>query len=331
MRILVTGGAGYIGSVACELLLARGHDVWVVDDLSRGHREALPPGGRLEVLSTLDAGPLLRLLEEIRPDGVLHFAASSLVGESMRDPGLYFRNNVSGILALLEACRASGCERFLLSSSAATYGDPAVVPIVEEAPTRPTNPYGESKRICEQILEWYRRVHGIRFGSLRYFNAAGASEEHGEDHDPETHLIPLALQAALGIGPGLSVFGTDYPTPDGTCIRDYIHVVDLADAHLLALDELARTDRLVLNLGNGAGFSVLDVIRAVERVTNRRVPWEASPRRPGDPPRLIASSTRTRALLGWSPRFASLESIVETAYRWMERHPHGYETSPRPR
>jgi UDP-glucose 4-epimerase len=329
MRILVTGGAGYIGSVTSELLLARGHDVWIVDDLSRGHREAVPGGARLEVLSTLEAGPLLRLIEEIRPEGVLHFAASSLVGESMRDPGLYFRNNVGGILALLDACVASGCDRLLLSSSAATYGDPEVVPIVEEAPTRPTNPYGESKRICEQILEWYRKVHGIRFGSLRYFNAAGASEERGEDHDPETHLIPLALKAALGAGPRLSVFGTDYPTPDGTCIRDYIHVVDLADAHALALDELARTDRLVLNLGNGAGFSVLDVIRAIERVTGRRVPWEAGERRSGDPPRLVASSARARGVLGWSPRFASLESIVETAYRWMERHPHGYEASPR--
>jgi UDP-glucose 4-epimerase len=329
MRILVTGGAGYIGSVTCEILLSRGHEVWIVDDLSRGHPGAVPFGAQLEILSTLDAGPLGRLLEEVRPEGVLHFAASSLVGESMRDPGLYFRNNVTGILALLDACTATGCGRFLLSSSAATYGDPEMVPIVEEAPTRPTNPYGESKRICEQILEWYLRVHGIRFGSLRYFNAAGASEDHGEDHDPETHLIPLTLQAALGTGPRLSVFGTDYPTPDGTCIRDYIHVVDLADAHVLALEELSRSERLLLNLGNGAGFSVLDVIRTVERVTGRRVPWDASPRRPGDPPRLIASSARARAQLGWNPRFASLESIVETAYRWMERHPHGYDATER--
>ncbi len=242
MRILVTGGAGYIGSVTTELLLAQPetHEVVVVDDLSRGHRGAVPPHVALEVCSTSDRDSLRSLLRRFRPEGVLHFAASSLVGESMRDPGLYFRNNVGGIVNLLDACVESGCRKFLLSSSAATYGDPETIPIPEDAPTRPTNPYGQSKLICEQVLEWYRRIHGISFGSLRYFNAAGASEARGEDHAEETHLIPLALRAVTESGPPLAVFGMDYPTPDGTCIRDYIHVVDLAEAHRLALGKLGE-------------------------------------------------------------------------------------------
>ncbi|MBD3163227.1 MAG: UDP-glucose 4-epimerase GalE [Candidatus Eisenbacteria bacterium] len=328
MHVLVTGGAGYIGSVTCEVLQEHRHTVCVVDDLSRGHRAAIPPGVPLEVCSILDAERMRAILERERPDGVLHFAASSLVGESMRDPGLYFRNNVGGMVSLLDACVEAGCRRVLLSSSAATYGDPDEVPIPEEAPTRPTNPYGESKRICEQMLEWYRRVHGIRYGSLRYFNAAGASVERGEDHEPETHLIPLALQAALGSGNALRVFGTDYQTEDGTCVRDYIHVVDLAEAHLLTLEKLQATERLVLNLGNGSGFSVLEVIRAVEAVTGRTVPWSAAPRREGDPPRLVASSARAREVLGWRPQFDSLERIVQTAADWMQEHPRGYEREP---
>ena len=325
MRILVTGGAGYIGSVTCELLLQRGHEVWIVDDLSRGHRAAVPPEAKLEVCSTLDRERLAEVFKSAKPEWVLHFAALSLVGESMQKPGLYFENNIGGILALLDACVESDCRRILLSSSAATYGDPDTVPIPEEAPTRPTNPYGQSKLICEQILAWYQTIHGVRFGSLRYFNAAGASKDRGEDHDPETHLIPLALRACLGLGPKLSVFGTDYPTDDGTCIRDYIHVLDLADAHLLALDRLGETERLILNLGNGLGFSVLEVIRTVEKVTGRELPFDTAPRRAGDPPRLVASSERARADLGWKPQFASLEMIVETAYRWMERYPNGYD------
>ncbi len=328
MRLLVTGGAGYIGSVTAETLVSRGHEVCVLDDLSRGHAAAVPAEARLEVASTLDRPALDRVLQQFRPEGVLHFAASSLVGESMKDPGLYFRNNVGGIISLLDACVAASCRKFLFSSSAATYGDPADIPITEDAPTAPTNPYGETKRICEQILDWYRRVHQVRFGSLRYFNAAGASDERGEDHAVETHLIPLALDAVLGSGLPLSVFGTDYPTRDGTCIRDYIHVVDLADAHVRALDALSGTDRLVLNLGNGAGFSVLEVIGAVERVTSRKVPWEAAQRRAGDPPRLVASSARAREVLGWKPRFDSLDVIVETAYRWKRDHPHGYAETP---
>jgi UDP-glucose 4-epimerase len=324
MRMLVTGGAGYIGSVCTELLVKRGHDVCVLDDLSRGHREAVPSEVLLDVSSTLAAGSLRRVFGQYRPEGVLHFAASSLVGESMRDPGAYFRNNVTGMITLLDACVETGCRKVLFSSSAAVYGDPDEVPIREDAATTPTNPYGQSKLMCEQILEWYRRIHGVRFGSLRYFNAAGASMGRGEDHAIETHLIPLALDAALGIGPPLAVFGNDYPTPDGTCIRDYIHVIDLAEAHVLAMENLSSMDRIILNLGNGAGFSVLDVIRAVERVTSRKVPWEAAPRRAGDPPRLVASSDRARKTLGWMPRFDSLEEIVRTAYLWKREHPHGY-------
>ena len=324
MRFLVTGGAGYIGSVTTELLLGRGHEVCIVDDLSRGHKEAVPKGAKLEVCSTLDRDGLRAVFARANPQGVLHFAASSLVGESMRDPGIYFQNNVGGMITLLDVCVESGCPRVLLSSSAATYGDPEVVPIPEDAPTRPTNPYGESKLICEQILEWYRKLHGIRFGSLRYFNAAGASEAVGEDHDPETHLIPLALRAVQGLSPPLSVFGTDYETKDGTCIRDYVHVIDLAEAHLLAIQKLEERERLVVNLGNGSGFSVLEVIGAVEQVVGRSVPWEKADRRAGDPPSLVASSQLARKELGWTPRFPTLEKIVETAHIWMERHPDGY-------
>ena len=324
MRILVTGGAGYIGSVTCEMLLDRGHQVAVIDDLSRGHAAAVPAGATLHVASILDVPRLEEILDHERPEGVLHFAASSQVGESMRDPGLYFRNNVGGIMSVLDACVRVGCNRVLLSSSAATYGDPDTIPIPEGAPTVPTNPYGESKRIGEQILEWYRRIHGVRYGSLRYFNAAGASPSRGEDHTPETHLIPLALAAAAGTGQTLHVFGTDYPTPDGTCVRDYVHVLDLADAHILALEKLTQQDGMILNLGSSTGFSVLEVVRTIEKVTAMRVPWEAAPRRPGDPPRLVASHERARAVLGWSPRHASLESIVASAWRWMEGHPEGY-------
>lgn len=328
MRILVTGGAGYIGSVTSEHLLSRGHAILIVDDLSRGHRSAVPDGAALEVISTLDGGGLDTVFGRFRPQGVLHFAASSLVGESMENPGLYFRNNVVGIITLLDACVRHGCGRFVLSSSAATYGDPADLPIPETAPTLPTNPYGESKKICEQILDWYRAIHRIHFASLRYFNAAGAGATRGEDHEPETHLIPLALQAALGIGPPLRVFGADYPTPDGTCVRDYVHVLDLAEAHFLALEKLGTMDRMVLNLGNGSGFSVLEVIQSVERVTGKKVPWTAAPRRAGDPPRLVASHDRAVETLGWTIRFSSLDAIVETAYRWMLEHPRGYGDPP---
>lgn len=324
MAILVTGGAGYIGSVTVERLHARGRAVVVVDDLVRGHREALPDAVPLVVGDLREPDLLASVFSRHEIDAVLHFAAWSQVGESMTDPALYFRNNVSGVLHLLESMTAAGIERFILSSTAATYGDPGLDVIRETVPSDPTNPYGESKRMAERLLHWFGRVHGLRWTALRYFNAAGASERCGEDHEPETHLIPLALRAAAGLGDPLRVFGLDYPTPDGSCIRDYIHVIDLAEAHILALDRLERETTGIFNLGNGAGFSVLEVIAAVERVTGRAVPWAAAPRRAGDPPRLVASSELARSALGWSPQHSEIDAIVASAWRWMEAHPTGY-------
>ncbi len=324
MRVLVTGGAGYIGSVMVELLRARGDSVVVADDLSRGHAAAVPPDVPLMIGNVGDRDFVGELFATQRIEAVFHFAASSLVGESMEHPSLYFRNNVGGVTCLLEAMVRHGVESFILSSTAATYGDPAEVPIPEEAPVRPTNPYGESKRICEQILRWFGELHGLRWTALRYFNAAGATPSRGEDHTPETHLIPLALGAAAGSLPPLRVFGLDYPTPDGSCIRDYIHVEDLAEAHLLSLDRMRESPGGIYNLGNGQGFSVLEVIAAVERVTGHRVPWESAPRRPGDPPALVASSARARRELGWDPRWSDLDRIIASAWRWSREHPDGY-------
>ncbi|MEZ4655846.1 MAG: UDP-glucose 4-epimerase GalE [Candidatus Eisenbacteria bacterium] len=323
MTVLVTGGAGYIGSVMVEVLGRAGRDVVVLDNLSRGHRAAVD-GMPLVVGDVADRALVTRTLREHRVSAVLHFAADSQVGESMRDPGRYFRNNTMGVLALLESMQEVGVARFVLSSTAATYGDPSEVPIPETAPTLPTNPYGESKRMCEQLLRWFGRIHGVRWASLRYFNAAGASEQHGEHHDPETHLIPLAIDAALRRTDPLKVFGTDYPTPDGTCVRDYVHVEDLADAHVLALEHLEEAEHAIFNLGNGQGFSVLEVLRTVGSVSGREVPWNPAERRAGDPPRLVASSEQARRVLGWRPSRDRLESIVESALRWRERHPSGY-------
>ena len=323
MRILVTGGAGYIGSVTAEMLLAAGHAVVVLDNLSRGHRDAVPAGARLVIGDVRDGQEASALMRRERTDCVMHFCAASLVGESMVHPGHYFGNNVVGVIRLLQAMQAAEVRRFIFSSSAAVYGEPESVPIVEDAAVRPTNPYGESKATAERMLEWYRRLHGFRYASLRYFNAAGASAEHGEDHAPETHLIPLALQAAAGERAALQIYGRDYPTPDGTCIRDYIHVCDLADAHMRALDRLDTLETPVFNLGNGAGYSVLEVIAAVERVTGRKAPVEDTPRRPGDPARLVASAARARETLGWVP-VRKLDEIVADAWRWKQRYPHGY-------
>ncbi len=322
--ILVTGGAGYIGSVMTEILAARGRAVVVLDDLSRGHRESVPPGVPLLVGDAGDAGFLERVFTTHPIDAVLHFAAHSLVGDSMRDPGSYFRNNVGALAVLLSVMVRHGVRSFILSSSAAVYGDPGISPIPEETPAVPTNPYGESKLIGERMLEWFGRVDAVRWTSLRYFNAAGATAVRGEDHAVETHLIPLALRAARGDGEVLSVFGLDYATPDGTCIRDYIHVEDLADAHLLALDRLEEGRGGFYNLGNGLGFSVREVIQTVEVVTGSPVRWIPAERRPGDPPRLVASSDKARRELGWTPSRGKLETIVETAWRWMEAHPFGY-------
>ncbi len=324
MRILVTGGAGYIGSVTVEMLLASGHGVVVLDNLTRGHREAVAREARFVQGDVRETESVAGLLGEERIDCVMHFCASSLVGESMAHPERYFTNNVTGMVSLLDAMTAANVPRIIFSSSAAVYGEPEQVPIEEEASVRPTNPYGETKAIAERLLSWMRQVHGLRYATLRYFNAAGASQERGEDHTPETHLIPLALAAAAGESPPLPVFGRDYPTPDGTCVRDYIHVRDLAAAHIRALERLDSLEETTFNLGNGAGYSVLEVIRSVERVTGRPVPVEDAPRRAGDPARLVASSARARAALGWDPQLGELDRIVSDAWQWKLRFPRGY-------
>jgi UDP-glucose 4-epimerase len=324
VKVLVTGGAGYIGSVAGEALQRAGHAVGVLDNLSRGHRSAVPPGAPLEVGDVRARQSVADLLRRERIDCVMHFSAASLVGESMRDPGEYFDNNVIGMVQLLRAMVDAGTPKIIFSSSAATYGEPDRVPIPEEHPVRPTNPYGESKVMAERLLHWFREVHGLRVAALRYFNAAGATETRGEDHAVETHLIPLALAAAAGTGPSLPLFGRDYPTPDGTCVRDYVHVSDLADAHIRALERLDDLGEWVFNLGNGEGYSVAEVVRSVERVTGRPVPVRDAPRRPGDPARLVASSDRARRLLGWAPARPGIDAIVGDAWAWMQRFPHGY-------
>ena len=327
-RILVTGGAGYVGSVSVEALLAAGHDVIVLDDLTTGHRSAVPAGAALHVGTYADEPVTTRLLETERIDAILHCAARSLVGESGRDPARYYRDNVAGGVSLLEAARAVGVARVVFSSTAAVYGVPRATPIPEDAELRPINAYGETKRSFEGALAWYSRAYGLRSVSLRYFNVAGATEGSGEDHDPETHLIPNVLAAAAGERP-LTVFGTDYPTPDGTCIRDYIHVSDLADAHLRAIEATAQGDErtagpLVCNLGNGGGFSVREVITAAEAIVGHAIPFELGERRPGDPAVLVASAARAAEVLGWRPERPSLEEMIGSAWAWRQRHPGGY-------
>lgn len=325
MRVLVTGGAGYVGSVSVEALLAAGHEVVVLDDLSTGHRGALPSAVAAVEGSVTDAVLLREILERQRSEAVLHCAARSLVGESLADPAGYYRDNVGGGLTLLEAMRATGVRRLVFSSSAAVYGEPASAPVTEDAPLQPISPYGETKRAFEAMLEWYGRAYGLRSISLRYFNAAGASASNGEDHDPETHLIPNVVAAALGMRE-LVLFGDDYPTPDGTPIRDYIHVADLADAHLLALEATASgTGAEAYNLGSGRGFSVREVLTVAEAIAGRPIAHRIGPRRPGDPPVLVASAERAASVLGWRARRGSLEEIVGSAWAWAQRHPAGYE------
>jgi len=367
MRVLVTGGAGYVGSVSVEALVAAGHDVVVLDDLSKGHREAVTRGARLVEGSYGNAGFLGALLAETPIDAVLHCAARSLVGESVANPALYYRENVAGGVTLLEALRQAGIRRLVFSSTAAIYGTPATVPIREDAVHAPINPYGETKRTFEGALRWYAGAYGLRSVSLRYFNVAGASARNGEMHDPETHLIPNVLAAVEGRGE-VTVFGTDYPTADGTCIRDYIHVEDLARAHLLALEATAPDDvrtagpaaggstapadsardgaasaaasdgaggaadaagrvgavAIALNLGNGGGFSVREVLTAAEAATGRAVPHRIGPRRAGDPPVLVADASRARAVLGWQPARPDLGEMVASAWAWRRAHPGGY-------
>ena len=322
MRILVTGGAGYVGSVSVERLLEAGHTVTVLDDLSTGHATSVVDGAELVDGSFGDRDAVAGLLRSANIDAVLHCAAKSLVGESMADPASYYRHNVAGGVALLDAMRDAGVDRIVFSSTAAVYGVPEATPIEEDAPLRPINPYGETKRTFEGAMAWYGTAYGIRSVSLRYFNVAGASEVNGERHDPETHLIPNVLAAIDGTRP-LTLFGDDYPTPDGTPIRDYIHILDLADAHLAALEATApgdpRTDRpLVCNLGSGGGFSVREVLAAAHEVTRKPVPHTVGPRREGDPPILVASIERAAEVLGWRPRRSTLEEMIGSAWSWSQ-------------
>ena len=324
-RFLVTGGAGYVGSHLVRLLVDRGASVVVLDNLRQGHRAAVPEGVPLIEVDLADAAALDRTLADGPWDAVFHFAALSLVGESMREPMRYLLDNAAVGMRLIDGCIRHGVPRFVLSSTANLFGEPDQVPIDETALLRPASPYGESKLMIEQTLRWADRLHGLRSASLRYFNAAGADPEGrlGEDHDPETHLIPLVIDAALGRRPELAVFGTDYPTPDGTCIRDYVHVTDLADAHLCALGQLEGRS-VTYNLGNGLGHAVPDVIAAVERVLGRKVPFRVEGRRGGDPAVLVAGSGLIQQETGWTPRFAALDDIVRTAATWRLAHPGGY-------
>ncbi|HZY86728.1 MAG TPA: UDP-glucose 4-epimerase GalE [Gemmataceae bacterium] len=325
MRILVTGGAGYIGSHAVRLFLARGHDVWVYDNLVFGHRAAVP-AERLIVADLAESQRLDHVLVERRIEAVVHFAAFAFVGESVQQPAKYYQNNLVNALNLLEAVRRHKVGRVVFSSTCATYGVPERVPITEDTPQRPINPYGQTKLAFERALADYAAAYGLGYAALRYFNAAGASPAGGigEDHEPETHLIPLALQAVQGLRPPLTVFGTDYPTPDGTCIRDYVHVDDLAEAHLLALERIEPGKGLCLNLGTGRGHSVREVVRACEEVTGKPVPLCEGPRRAGDPPALVAAAGRANEVLGWRPRYTDLRAVVETAWNWHRTHPKGY-------
>src|SRR3954447_5126532 len=323
MKLLVTGGAGYIGSVVARQLLRAGHDVVVLDSLARGHRSAIPPECEHVEVALLDADATARALAA-GYDGVLHFAALALVAESVDHPERYWHNNVVGTRHLLDAMRAHGVQRLVFSSTCAVYGEPEIVPMDELTPTAPVNAYGASKLAVDLMLENECRAHGLGATSLRYFNVAGTSGDAGEHHEPETHIIPLVLQAAAGRRAHFSVFGTDYATSDGTAIRDYIHVEDLGEAHLLALDRLSEGTHAIYNLGNGAGFSVRQVVEAAERVVGHAIPTRDEPRRPGDPPQLVAASDRIRSELGWLARKPALETMIADAWEWAQAHPDGY-------
>jgi UDP-glucose 4-epimerase len=325
MRVLVTGGAGYIGSVVTEELVKAGHEPVVYDSLYKGHAAAVVAGAEFVQADLADAGTLRRTLAQHQIEAVIHMAADSLVGESCEQPEKYYRNNVVNGLVLLDAMRDAGVNRLVFSSTAATYGEPDKQPIDETAPSNPTNPYGESKLAFEHAMRWFAQAYGLRYTALRYFNAAGASEHCGEDHAHETHLIPIALQAAAGTREHVEVFGDDYPTPDGTCVRDYIHVIDLARAHLLALQQQGESGQ-VYNLGcGGNGYSVNEVLEMARVVTGKEIGERIAPRRAGDPAVLIASSEKIKRELGWKPEFQDLRVIIETAWRWMQAHPNGYE------
>jgi UDP-glucose 4-epimerase len=316
LKILVTGGAGYIGGTVALRLLSAGHNVLIYDNFCHGHRDLVPAGTQLIEGDIADRERLTQILRDEQVDGVMHFAALIEAGESMKHPEIYFRNNTASTLSLLEAMLAADVDRLVFSSTAAVYGEPRSTPIEEDAVLAPTNPYGESKLLVEYMLTWMNRIHGLRYASLRYFNVAGAVEGRGEAHEPESHLIPLILDVALGRRKSIKIFGKDYPTPDGTCIRDYVHVGDLADAHILAFEGLSTRSRLIYNIGNGQGFSVRQVVDSVRRITGHPIPVVEEPRRPGDPAVLVASSKRIVEELGWKPRFSSLDDIVRSAWVW---------------
>jgi UDP-glucose 4-epimerase len=321
MNVFVTGGAGYIGSICTEQLLDAGHTVTVYDDLSEGHRAAVDPRARFVLGRPEQENNLRDAVKESSPEAILHFAANALVGESMVNPGKYFHNNVGNGLRLLEAAVVARVKKFVFSSTCATYGPPDRVPMTEELPQRPINPYGESKLMFERLLHWYHQIYGLEFVAFRYFNAAGASPKLGEHHRTETHLIPNVLKVPLGQAPHCEIYGTDYPTPDGTCIRDYIHIIDLAQAHILAL---APGKQGFYNLGNGDGYSVRQVVQTCEQVTGTRIRAVEKPRRPGDPPKLVASAQKAIRELGWKPTYPKLEDIISTAWAWHKAHPQGY-------
>lgn len=325
MNILIVGGAGYVGCHATRLLERAGHTIWVYDSLIAGHRSAVSPG-KLIVGDLADRALVEKTLTERKIDAVMHFAAFALVGESVADPAKYYYNNVVLTIGLLDAMRATGVNKFVFSSSTATYGVPSRVPIVEDEPQRPINPYGFTKLVIEEALADYAKAYGLGYAALRYFNAAGASPEGdiGEDHTPESHLIPLVLQVALGQRDKITIFGEDYPTPDGTCIRDYVHVNDLGDAHLRALELIQPGKGIELNLGTGRGYSVREVIEACRKITGHKIPAMIGERRPGDPPELIADASKARQVLGWKPQYAEIDEIVKTAWRWHQSHPQGY-------
>ena len=320
MNVLVTGGAGYIGGTVSRLLLAQGHTVTIFDSLCHSRREALPAGATFVEGDLADRELLEKTLSNGAFDGVMHFAALIEAGDSMKKPEVYFRNNTAGTLSLLEAMLATGHDKIVFSSTAACYGEPVSAPIFETAQLKPTNPYGESKLLVEYMLQWMNSQRGLRYASLRYFNVAGAIEGYGEAHEPESHLIPLILDAAMGKRASIKIFGQDYPTKDGTCVRDYIHVQDLAEAHLLALDALSTTPKIICNIGNGQGFTVLEVIESVKRVTGKEITVELCDRRPGDPAVLVASSDKIKTELGWQPKFPELDAIIASAWKWHQIH-----------
>jgi UDP-glucose 4-epimerase len=325
MKILVTGGAGYVGSACLRYLLAHGYDAVAFDNLAQGHRQAVP-NGRLIVGDIANSESIVSALREVRADAVMHFAAATCVGESVDDPEYHYRNNIGGTLSLLNGMRAAGVKRMLFSSTCATYGMNPRIPMAEDAIQDPCSPYARTKLAVEWMIRDFAHAYGTGFTLLRYFNAAGASADgqHGEDHNPENHLIPLTLQVALGQRASITVFGSDYPTPDGTCLRDYVHVEDLAQAHRLAIEATAPGTADVFNIGTGTGSSVLEVINACRKVTGHPIPMVRAARRPGDPPALVATPGKLVSQLGWKPQYNSIEKIVETAWRWHKSHPQGY-------